>query len=108
MRGIGPMAEAEARVLSSAALTRIFSRLHRRDPTTHLDELLEPVDAKHYAATAEAVKNQVEALLKRFRAFGPVPSTSSAADPATPAGGAGEGNTATGEASLVADGGVRE
>ena len=62
------MAEAEARVLSSAALTRVFSHLHLRDPTAHLDELLEPVDTEHCTAAAEAVKGQVEALLKRFRA----------------------------------------
>ena len=30
--GLGPMAEAEARVLSSAALTRVFSHLHLCDP----------------------------------------------------------------------------
>nr|XP_020191251.1 uncharacterized protein LOC109776999 [Aegilops tauschii subsp. strangulata] len=101
-------AKEEARILSSAALTRVFIHLHLRDPTTHLDELLEPVDAEHYAAAAEAVKSQVEALLKRFRAFDPVPSTGGAADPATPAGGAGEGNAATGEASLVGDGGARK
>ena len=39
--GAGPMAEAEARVLSSAALTRVFSHLHLRDPNACLDELLE-------------------------------------------------------------------
>nr|XP_020186204.1 uncharacterized protein LOC109771917 [Aegilops tauschii subsp. strangulata] len=53
---IGPMAEAEARVLSSAALTCVFSHLHLRDPTTDLDELLEPVDGERCIAAAEAVK----------------------------------------------------
>ena len=43
MEGIGPMAEAEARVLSSAALTRVFSHLYPRAPDACLDELLEPV-----------------------------------------------------------------
>lgn len=38
--GIGPMAEEEAHVLSSSALTRVFSHLHLRDPTARLDELL--------------------------------------------------------------------
>lgn len=42
--GIGPMAEEEARVLSSVALMRVFSHLHLRDPAAHLDELLDPVD----------------------------------------------------------------
>nr|XP_020197002.1 actin cytoskeleton-regulatory complex protein PAN1-like [Aegilops tauschii subsp. strangulata] len=56
--GIGPMAEAEARVLSIAALTRVFSHLHLRDPTARLDELLEPVDEERCAAAAAAVKGQ--------------------------------------------------
>nr|XP_040251889.1 formin-like protein 5 [Aegilops tauschii subsp. strangulata] len=54
--GIGPMAEEEARILSSAALTRVFSHLHLRDPTARLDELLEPVADEHYTAAAAAVK----------------------------------------------------
>ena len=49
----------------------------------------------------------MEALLKRFRAFDHVPSTGGASDPATPAGGAGEGDAAMGEASLAGDGSVR-
>ena len=69
MSGIGPMAEEEAHVLSSAALTRVFSHLHLHDPTTRLDEPLEPVDDEHCATTAVAMKNQVEALLKKFRTF---------------------------------------
>nr|XP_040256309.1 uncharacterized protein LOC109775784 [Aegilops tauschii subsp. strangulata] len=63
--------------------------------------LLEPVDAEHCAAAAEAVKGQVEALMKKFRAFNPAPSTGGAADPATPAVGAVE------EASLAGDDGIR-
>ena len=54
--GIGPMAEEEARVLSSAVLTCIFSHLHLRDPAARLDELLEPVDDEHCAAAAADVK----------------------------------------------------
>ena len=34
----------------------------------------------------------MEALLKKFRAFDPAPPTGGAAEPATPAGDAGEGN----------------
>ena len=34
--GLSPMAEAEARVLSSAPLTRVFSHLHLRDPNACL------------------------------------------------------------------------
>ena len=65
--GVGPMAEAEARLLSSAALTRVFSHLHLRDPNACLDELLEPVAEDQYEAAAAAVQDQVGALLRRFR-----------------------------------------
>ena len=82
VEGIGPMAEAEARVLSSAALTRVFSHLHLRDPSTRLDEPLEPVADEHCAAAAAAVKGQVEALLRMFRGFVLTPSTGDATDPA--------------------------
>ena len=67
--GLGPMAEAEPRVLSSAALTRVFSHLHLRDPNACLDELLEPVAEDQYEAAAPAVQDQVGALLQRFRGF---------------------------------------
>ena len=63
---VGPMAEAEARVLSSAALTRVFSHLHLRDPDACLDELLEPVAEDQYEAAATAMQGQLEALLKKF------------------------------------------
>ena len=67
--GIGPMAEGEARILSSATLTRVFSYLQLRDPVALLDELLEPMDDEHCVAASAAVKSQVEALLEKFRAF---------------------------------------
>ena len=54
--GIGPMAEVEARVLSSATLTRILSHVYLRNPDANLYDLLESVDAKHSAVAAEAVK----------------------------------------------------
>ena len=107
MGGIGPLVEGEARTLSSAALTRVFSHLHLRDPDTNLDELLEPVDDERCAAAAEAVKGQVEALLKKFRAFDPAPSTGGAAELATSAGGTGEGNITVEGALLASDGGVQ-
>nr|XP_020146854.1 troponin T, slow skeletal muscle-like [Aegilops tauschii subsp. strangulata] len=105
--GVGPMAEVEARVLSSAALTRVFSHLRLRDPDANLAELLEPVDVERYAAAAEAVKGQVEALLGKFRAFAPAPTAGGAADPAASGGGAGEGNTTTGVEPLANDGVVQ-
>ena len=105
VRGIGPMAEAEARVLSSAALARVFSHLHLRDPAARLDELLEPVADDHYTTAAAAVKGQVEALLKKFRGFASAPLSGDAADPA--AGGAGEDIITQGGAPSAGDGGVQ-
>ena len=107
MRGIGPMAEEEARVLSLAALTHVFSHLHLRDPAARIDELLEPVADEHCTAAAAAVKGQVEALLKKFRAFAPAPSTGGAADPAAPAGDQGEGDIIKGGAPLAGIDGVQ-
>ena len=107
MSGIGPMAEEAARALSSAALMHVFSHLHLHDPAARLDELLEHVKDEHYEAAATAVKGQVETLLKRFRAFAPAPPTGGAVDPATPAGGTGEGDAVEEEASLAGDGGVQ-
>ena len=83
--GVGPMAEAEARILSSAVLTRVFSHLHLRDPNACLDELLEPVAEDHCEAAAAAVQGQVEALLGKFRAFSTKPKWG-AAGPAAPQG----------------------
>ena len=103
--GIGPMAETEARVLSSAALTRVFSHLHLRDPNACLDELLEPVAEDQCEAAAAAVEGQVEALLKKFRGFVSAPLSGDVADPAD--GGEGEDNVAHEVAPSAGDGGVR-
>nr|XP_020186038.1 translation initiation factor IF-2-like [Aegilops tauschii subsp. strangulata] len=56
--GISPLEKGEARTLSSAALARVFSHLHRCDPDANLDELLEPVDDERCTAAAKAVKGQ--------------------------------------------------
>ena len=53
------------------------------------------------------MKGQVEALLKKFHALAPAPPTGGATDPATPAGGTGEGDAVEEEASLAGDGGVQ-
>ena len=81
--GLGPTAEAEARVLSSAALTRVFTHIYLRDPSTDLDSLLEPVSGEGAAAAAEAMKGRAEALLGKFRAFSTKPEQG-AADPTAP------------------------
>ena len=79
--GLGPTAEAEACVLSSAALMRVFTHIYLRDPNIDLDSLLEPVSGEGAAAAAKAVKGRTEALLGKFRAF----STKSKQDAAGPA-----------------------
>ena len=81
--GLGPMAEAEARVLSSAALTRVFTHAYLRDPSVDLDSLLEPVSGELATVAAEAMKGQAEALLARFCAFSTKPRRG-AADPEVP------------------------
>ena len=83
--GLGPTAEAEARVLSSAALMRVFSHIYLRDPNVDLDSLLELASGEHAAAAAEAVKGRAEALLGKFQAFSTRPKQSSAS-PAAPQG----------------------
>nr|XP_020155521.1 neurosecretory protein VGF-like [Aegilops tauschii subsp. strangulata] len=99
--------EEEARVLSSAALTHVFNHLHLRDPAARLDELLEPVDDEHCAAATAAVKGRVEALLNKFRAFAPAPSTGGATNPAAPAGGRGEGDATKEGAPLAGVGSIQ-
>ena len=92
--GLGPTAEAEARVLSSAALTRVFTHVYLRDPNVDLDSLLEPVSGELAAAAAEAVKGRAEALLAKFRAFNTKPRRD-AANPGAPRGEAAQRNSAT-------------
>ena len=81
--GVGPMAEVEARVLSSAALTRVLSHVYLRDPNVDLDSLLEPVSGDLAAAAAEVVKGRVEALLGRFCAFSTWPGRDAASSVAS-------------------------
>ena len=76
--GLGPTTEAEARVLSFAALTRVFTHVYLRDPSVDLDSLLEPVSGELAAAAAEAVKGRAEALLAKFRAFSTKPKRGAA------------------------------
>ena len=71
--GLGPTAEAEARVLSSAVLTRVFMHVYLRDPSVDLDSLVEPVSGELAAVAAKAVKGRAKALLAKFRAFSTKP-----------------------------------
>ena len=54
------------------------------------------------------MKGQVEPLLEKFRAFDHAPMVGSAADPAAPSGGAGEGDAAAGVESLAGIGGGKD
>ena len=54
--GLGPMAEAEAHALSSAALTRVLRHVYLHDPNVDLDSLLEPVSGDLAAAASKAIK----------------------------------------------------
>ena len=81
--GLGPAAEAEARVLSSAAMTWVLTHIYLHDPGVDLDSLLEPVSGERAAAAAEAVKGRAEALLGKFRAFS-TKSEQGVADPTAP------------------------
>ena len=83
--GLGPTAEAEARVLSSAALTRVLTHVYLRDPNVDLDSLLEPASGELATAAAEAVKGHAEALLGKFQAFSTKPERG-AAGPVAPRG----------------------
>ena len=67
--GLGPTVEAEARALSSAALTHVLSHVYLRDPNADLDSLLEPVSGDLAATAAEAVEGRAEDLLAKFRAL---------------------------------------
>ena len=71
--GLGPTAEAEARALSSAVLTRVLTHIYLHDPNVDLDSLLEPASGELAAAAVEAVKGRAEALLAKFRAFSTKP-----------------------------------
>nr|XP_020179478.1 uncharacterized abhydrolase domain-containing protein DDB_G0269086-like [Aegilops tauschii subsp. strangulata] len=96
--GIGPAVEGEARALSSSPLTRVFSHLHLRDPDADLGELLKPVEEGRCTAAAEVVKDQVEALLKKFLAINPAPPADGAASPATKLNDTTDGDAADGKA----------
>ena len=76
--GLGPTTEAEARALSSAALTHVLSHVYLRDPNVHFDSLLEPVSGDHAAAAAEAVRGRAEVLLGKFRSPSVLPGRGAA------------------------------
>ena len=64
--GFVSLVEGEARLISSSALTCVFSHLYLRDASFDLATLLEPVDPDSCNAPADTVKGSVEALLVKF------------------------------------------
>ena len=88
--GLGPTAEAEARALSSAALTCILIHVYLHDPNVDLDSLLDPVSGDLAAAAAEAMKGRAEALRGRFRTFSILPGRGAASSAASGGGATGE------------------
>ena len=92
--GLGPTAEAEARVLSSAAQTRVLTHIYLRNPNIDLDSLLEPASGDLAAVAAEAVRGRAEALLAKFHAFSTKPRRG-AADPEAPRGETAQRSSAT-------------
>ena len=66
------MVEGEALVHYTSAVKRVVNHLYLWDTIFDLGALLEPTAPKSYTTTAEAVKDQVEALLKKFLAVDPV------------------------------------
>ena len=70
-------------VLSSTALTQIFSHVYLRNPDANLDDLLEPVDVERSAAATQAMKGRAEALLAKFHAFATAPKAGAAGSAAS-------------------------
>lgn len=101
------MVEGEARALSTSAVTRVFRHLHLRDPNFDFGALLGPVDLEHCAAAAEVVKDQVEALLRKFLAIDPALPVDGAAEPTTTADGTGDGDVVDDGAPIMGDGDVQ-
>ena len=60
------MVEGQARTLFTSAVTRIISHLHLWDLSFDLGALLEPLDPELHDVAAEAVKEKVEALVRKF------------------------------------------
>nr|XP_020170310.1 neuromodulin-like [Aegilops tauschii subsp. strangulata] len=102
--GADPMVEGEARALSASAMMRVFSHLHLRDPNFDFGALLQPVDLEHCTAAAEAMKDQVESLLRKFLAIDPAPMADGAADPPAATDGTCDGDVVDDGALLAGDG----
>ena len=71
------MVEGEARAHATSVVTHVFSHLYLQDPGFDLGGLLESMDPELYAAAAESVKDQVEALLRKFLVVDPVTTADS-------------------------------
>nr|XP_020195989.1 uncharacterized protein LOC109781799 [Aegilops tauschii subsp. strangulata] len=105
--GVGPMVEGEARTLCTSAMTRVFSHPHLGDPSFDFSALLEPVDPERYTTAAEAVKDQVQALLRKFLVVDPATTADGAVDPMTTADGKGDDDVIDDGTPLMGDGSVQ-
>lgn len=101
------MMEGEARTLSAFAMTRVFSHLHLRDPSTDFGALLEPVDEEHCTAATEAMKDRVGAMSWKLLAMDPAPPTDGATGPSATADGTGGGDVVN-DGAFLAGGGSAE
>ena len=63
--------EGECRTLFTTASTRVLSHLHLLYPSLDLGTLLEPVAPESRVVAVESVKEQVEALVVKFRCINP-------------------------------------
>ena len=78
--GFGSLVEGEAHLLSSSALTCVFSHLYLRDASFDFATFLEPVDSDSQDAAAAAVKSSMDTLLSKFLVVGPPARAEGTAD----------------------------
>nr|XP_020161581.1 uncharacterized abhydrolase domain-containing protein DDB_G0269086-like [Aegilops tauschii subsp. strangulata] len=104
VNGVSPTVEGEACTLSASTVTCVFSHLHLRNPSFDFEALLEPVDLEHYTVAAEAMKDQVEALLWKFLAIELAPTADGDAEPTAAAYDTGGGDVVNYRALLAGDG----
>ena len=93
--GFASLVESKARLLSSSALTCVFSHLYLQDAGFNFSSFLALVDSDSQDAAAAAVRSSVDAMLSKFMVIGP----STEAE--------GKGDAPGNEAPLAGDGGTQ-
>ena len=71
VNGFASLVESEARSLSSSALTCVFSHLYLQDASFNLSSFLTPMGADPEDVAAAAVKNPMDAMLRKYLVIGP-------------------------------------